>query len=1304
VSVPGSGRAIVVLAILVALFGGSSIAAAAPKSGTDAVCQAASCPSAGQASVLSFASPVRDGYALITARGTTLDFGAAHLRSLPSRGGAVAAVSTAGGHGAWTVTSRGVVTAVGGAPGYGSFRGLGAGDRVVAMARTGDSRGYWLITSTGVLQAFGDAPARGTVKRLAAGDHVVAIVGAPGGYLIATADGAVRAFGRARAYGSWDAGPASGVVEAMAEAPHGIGYWLAAPGGGVRAFGRVRAYGSVRRLARGDHVVSIAMTAGGSGYLVATARGTVHGFGAARSQPSHGHSGRGAVAVVIANALAASPAATTLRVRLLSLRPGQLARVRIQGPGGYSALTGRSLVIGDAAPGTWQITARPVADRSGTTRYPEFTTTIVHLGQGADAGVPISYGEVVNNDTAVAGGGALRALRQSAGVDTLTINDPAHALRAGATLSLGVGPLTPAGLLLKLATVTHHGAIATATATTASLSDIGPQGTINVATSLSTPTSPASAAHAAGGNGSAGDFDKPYKCSGGTSASVSGGVSFSTNASVGASWGGFWHPLTVTAHFEVDGLEQSNLTLTVAGEASCSYDQELLKEPIKFTSIKFFVGPVPVVIVPTLNFKVSAEGSVGGSLTTHVKQSIGIGAGLDYNKRISPIGWFNDSFSYTPFQPGVTASLSGAIGPEVDFLIYGAAGPFLSADGTVGVSVNTARTPWWKLTGGLEAGVGVKFSAFGHHFDWGIPDVLRHEWTIAQANTPPPPVITTTGLPAGIVGTAYRQTLALQRGASPFHWSVSAGALPPGLTLNSGTGAIAGTPTSAGTNTLTVKVLDNAGQSATHAYTVVVTSPPPVIAAQTLPAATSGQPYSATLSASSGTPPYQWLVTSGALPSGLILGSATGTISGTPAASGLSTFTVTVTVTDRGGHTANRSFTITVLPPPPQSLLPNGVGTFEGATEPTGAWDTSFTVAGNPVNNDACLTAGTSTNQSGGSSLTPCDLPTADASGGGALQLTTNGNGQVGAVFYNGAVPTSAGLDVTFDTYQYDTDPAHDNYGPNGGPCNPTNLIYPACSGADGIAFALAAVGPDPSNPAREELPQHIGGPGATLGYAGFGSQPGLDNGYLGIGFDAFGNFANESFVPAGCTTPTGLQSNQAYAESVTVHGPGNATSGYCISHSTAQDVNSASGYAGPGGWDHNAAHVNNPGGGPLDAATTAPSPGSAESTVRSNAEVSVEIILNPAANNESVRSTDDGGAFTVASGDWAVIYQPIGGSWEEMVGTLPTIPTGLYPGGWVNPQTGLPYQMTFGWTSSDGSATELHEVNSVEVHSTTGS
>jgi len=62
--------------------------------------------------------------------------------------------------------------------------------------------------------------------------------------------------------------------------------------------------------------------------------------------------------------------------------------------------------------------------------------------------------------------------------------------------------------------------------------------------------------------------------------------------------------------------------------------------------------------------------------------------------------------------------------------------------------------------------------------------------------------ITPAPLPAATVGVAYSQTLAATGGAPPYHWSVIAGALPGGLTLQS-SGSITGTPSSAGMGAFT---------------------------------------------------------------------------------------------------------------------------------------------------------------------------------------------------------------------------------------------------------------------------------------------------------------------------------------------------------------------------------------------------------------------------------------------------------------------------------------------------------------------
>ena len=84
----------------------------------------------------------------------------------------------------------------------------------------------------------------------------------------------------------------------------------------------------------------------------------------------------------------------------------------------------------------------------------------------------------------------------------------------------------------------------------------------------------------------------------------------------------------------------------------------------------------------------------------------------------------------------------------------------------------------------------------------------------------PPPKITTASLPDGKEYTAYNETL--QADNTPTQWSVTSGSLPAGLTLNSGTGVISGTPTAAGTYNFTVTATNGNG-SDSKAFTLTVT-------------------------------------------------------------------------------------------------------------------------------------------------------------------------------------------------------------------------------------------------------------------------------------------------------------------------------------------------------------------------------------------------------------------------------------------------------------------------------------------------
>ena len=85
---------------------------------------------------------------------------------------------------------------------------------------------------------------------------------------------------------------------------------------------------------------------------------------------------------------------------------------------------------------------------------------------------------------------------------------------------------------------------------------------------------------------------------------------------------------------------------------------------------------------------------------------------------------------------------------------------------------------------------------------------------------------------------------------------------------------------------------------------------PLAISTATLPNGIVGSAYSATVSASGGTPPYTWYLASGALPSTVTLAATTGSISGTPTATG--TFTATLQVSDAANHSARQTYSFTV--------------------------------------------------------------------------------------------------------------------------------------------------------------------------------------------------------------------------------------------------------------------------------------------------------------------------------------------------------------------------------------------------------
>ena len=145
------------------------------------------------------------------------------------------------------------------------------------------------------------------------------------------------------------------------------------------------------------------------------------------------------------------------------------------------------------------------------------------------------------------------------------------------------------------------------------------------------------------------------------------------------------------------------------------------------------------------------------------------------------------------------------------------------------------------------------------------------------------------------VNAPYSLTLATTGGKTPLTWTVTAGSLPTGLTLNPSTGVISGTSTVTGNFAATIQVIDAEGRSDSKVLTFKIVAPVSITTLSIPTVWTRNAPYTAvTLQAIGGVGSYNWSVSNGSLPAGMTLTTG-GILSGTPTTAGNYNFTVLAT-------------------------------------------------------------------------------------------------------------------------------------------------------------------------------------------------------------------------------------------------------------------------------------------------------------------------------------------------------------------------------------------------------------------------
>ena len=184
--------------------------------------------------------------------------------------------------------------------------------------------------------------------------------------------------------------------------------------------------------------------------------------------------------------------------------------------------------------------------------------------------------------------------------------------------------------------------------------------------------------------------------------------------------------------------------------------------------------------------------------------------------------------------------------------------------------------------------------------NWLIDNVVISE--MPAGVLPPASVVTSALTASGQVGNAFSYQIT----ASNTPTSFNATGLPSGLSINTATGAITGTPAASGTSNITLSATTTGG-TGTATLVLTVTGPAPAITSALTASGRESSAFSYQITASGS--PSSFGATG--LPGGLSVNTGTGAITGTPAVGTAGSWNVTISAT-AGGSTGTATLTLTV--------------------------------------------------------------------------------------------------------------------------------------------------------------------------------------------------------------------------------------------------------------------------------------------------------------------------------------------------------------------------------------------------------
>ncbi len=179
-------------------------------------------------------------------------------------------------------------------------------------------------------------------------------------------------------------------------------------------------------------------------------------------------------------------------------------------------------------------------------------------------------------------------------------------------------------------------------------------------------------------------------------------------------------PLTIKKVFRSGAILEQSASFSVVCEEGASIEQRIDLATFYFNPYVIMVGPVPVVFIPRVQVFVELDGTITAILTTSASESFHGQLGVDYNSERNPAWKQINEREYTTDYVAPNLNLNAAarvdVGPEIAYLLYGFAGPYVDATafGDLSGTLLTGSGNWnLDLDVGVRSRVGVKAEVLG---------------------------------------------------------------------------------------------------------------------------------------------------------------------------------------------------------------------------------------------------------------------------------------------------------------------------------------------------------------------------------------------------------------------------------------------------------------------------------------------------------------------------------------------------------------------------------------------------------------